>query len=75
MDNYTQELMYGLKPVHREDPQAGQSEWYYLDPRGASTFSDMKQIDVESELSPNPYADVNNSTEIHLRHSKHIRKR
>lgn len=57
MANYTQELMYGLKPVHREDPQAGQSEWYYLDPRGASTFSDMKQIDVESELSPNPYAD------------------
>lgn len=56
MANYTQELMYGLKPVHREDPQEGQSEWYYLDPRGASTFSDMKQIDVESEFSPNPHA-------------------
>ena len=27
-----------------------------MDPRGASTFSDMKQIDVPSENSPNPYA-------------------
>ena len=51
------ELMYGLKPVHRDNPQAGESEWYYYDPRGTDNFSDMKKIDVPSENSPNPYAD------------------
>lgn len=56
MTEFTRELMYGKRPVHRTDPKPGQSEWYYLDPRGASTFSDMKQIDVPSENSPNPYA-------------------
>ena len=42
--------------MHRTNPKPGQSEYYYLAPRGASTFSDMKQIDVPSENSPNPYA-------------------
>ena len=56
MTEFTRELMYGKRPVRRTDPKPGQSEWYYIDPRGASTFSDMKQIDVESENSPNPYA-------------------
>lgn len=54
--NFTRELMYGKRPIRRTDPKPGQSEWYYLDPRGADTFSDMKQIDVPSENSPNPYA-------------------
>ena len=56
MTEFTRELMFGKRPVRRTDPKSGQSEWYYLDPRGASTFSDMKQIDVPSENSPNPYA-------------------
>ena len=56
MTEFTRELIYGKRPVRRTDPKPGQSEWYYLDPRGANTFSDMKQIDVESENSPNPYA-------------------
>ncbi len=56
MTEFTRELMFGKRPVRRTDPKPGQSEYYYLDPRGASTFSDMKQIDVASENSPNPYA-------------------
>lgn len=56
MTEFTRELMFGKRPVRRTDPKPGQSEWYYLDPRGASTFSDMKQINVPSENSPNPYA-------------------
>ena len=56
MTEFTRELIYGKRPVRRTDPKPGQSKWYYLDPRGASTFSDLKQIDVESENSPNPYA-------------------
>ncbi|MBO6288951.1 MAG: hypothetical protein J6N45_01315 [Alphaproteobacteria bacterium] len=56
MTEITRELMYGKRPVRRTNPKPGQSEYYYLDPRGASTFSDMKQIDVPSENSPNPYA-------------------
>lgn len=55
MTEITRELMYGKRPVRRTDPKPGQSEWYYLDPRSASTFSDMKEIDVPSENSPNPY--------------------
>lgn len=56
MTEYTRELMYGKRPIHRTNPQPGQSEWYYLDPRGTDRFADMKQIDVPSEDSPNPYA-------------------
>ena len=56
MTEFTRELMFGKRPVRRTNPKPGQSEYYYLDPRGASTFSDMKQIDVPSENSPNPYA-------------------
>ena len=48
--------MFGKRPVRRTNLKPGQSEWYYLDPRGASTFSDMKEIDVPSENSPNPFA-------------------
>ena len=54
--NFTRELMFGKRPVRRTDPKPGQSEWYYLDPRGTDRFEDMKQIDVPSENSPNPYA-------------------
>jgi hypothetical protein len=56
MAEFTKELIYGKRPMCRTDRKSGQSKWYYLDPRGASTFSDLKQIDVESENSPNPYA-------------------
>ena len=48
--------MYGKRPIRRTDPKPGQSEWYYLDPRGTDRFADMKEIDVESENSPNPFA-------------------
>ena len=54
--NFTRELMFGMRPVRRTDPKPGQSEWYYLDPRGTDRFEDMKEIDVPSENSPNPYA-------------------
>ena len=54
--NFTRELMFGKRPIRRTNPQPGQSEWYYLDPRGTDRFEDMKHIDVESETSPNPYA-------------------
>ncbi|MBQ8481972.1 MAG: DUF2778 domain-containing protein [Alphaproteobacteria bacterium] len=47
--------MYGLKPVHRDEPREGQSEWYYLDPR-YDDDDERHQIDVESENTPHPYA-------------------
>lgn len=56
MTEFTRELMFGKRPVRRTNPKPGQSEWYYLDPRGTDRFEDMKQIDVPSENSPNPYA-------------------
>ena len=56
MTEFTRELMFGKLPVHRTNPKPGQSEWYYLDPRGTDRFEDMKEIDVPSENSPNPYA-------------------
>jgi len=48
--------MYGKKPIHRANPEPGQSEWYYLDPRDTDRFADMKEINVENENLPNPYA-------------------
>ena len=56
MTEFTRELIFGKRPVHRTNPKPGQSEWYYLDPRGTDRFADMKEIDVESENSPNPFA-------------------
>ena len=56
MTEFTRELMFGKRPVRRTNPKPGQSEWYYLDPRGTDRFEDMKQIDVPSENSPNSYA-------------------
>lgn len=56
MTEFTSELMFGKRPVRRTNPKPGQSEWYYLDPRGTDRFEDMKQINVPSENSPNPYA-------------------
>ena len=55
MINYTEQLMYGLKPIHRDEPREGQSEWYYLDPR-YDDDDERHQIDVESENAPHPYA-------------------
>jgi len=56
MTDLIRELMYGKKPIHRANPEPGQSEWYYLDPRDTDRFADMKEINVENENSPNPYA-------------------
>ena len=55
MINYTEQLMYGLMPVQREDPQAGQSAYYYFDPRYGD--DDARHIvDVPDGTSPNPNA-------------------
>ena len=55
MINYTEQLMYGLMPVQRDDPQAGQSAYYYFDPRYGD--DDARHIvDVPYETSPNPNA-------------------
>lgn len=43
-----------MTSLKRGYTKVGQSEYYYLYPRGAETFSDMKTIDVESEDMPNP---------------------
>lgn len=56
MTEFSRELIFGKRPIRRTDRKPGESEWYYLDPRGASTFSDMKKIDVPTENTPNPYA-------------------
>jgi len=50
------ERIFGKRTVHRINPQTGQDEYYYLDPRGAKTFAEMKEIPVPSENSPNPFA-------------------
>ena len=57
MENFTRQIIFGQRPVRRSDPKPGESEWYYFDPRGASTFDEMKTIDVPSEDSPNPFKD------------------
>jgi len=49
-------ILRGMKTLQRQYRKEGQSEWYYLDPRGARTIADMGEIDVESEYAPNPYA-------------------
>ena len=56
MTEFSRELIFGKRPIRRTDRKPGESEQYYLDPRGASTFSDMKKIDVPTENTPNPYA-------------------
>ncbi len=56
MTGFIRKLIYGKCPIHRTNPEPGQSEWYYLDSRNTDTFDDMKEIDVESRDSPNPYA-------------------
>ena len=52
MTDFTKELLFGMRPVRRTNPQPGESEWYYLDSRGADTFDSMKHIDVASGISP-----------------------
>ncbi len=56
MNELNRERIFGKRPVHRINPQTGQDEYYYLDPRGARTFAEMKEIPVPSEDSPNPFA-------------------
>lgn len=56
MADFMRELMFGKRPMRRTDPETGQSEWYYLDPRGTDSVEDMKQIDVPNQNTPNPFA-------------------
>ena len=56
MTEFTRELLFGKRPLRRTNPKPGQSEYYYVDPRSANRFADMKQIDVPSADTPNPYA-------------------
>ena len=49
--------LHGFKSVKRSHKKQGQSDWYYLDPRGASTVASMKQIDVADEYAINPQLD------------------
>ena len=46
--------LHGYKPIKRNNPQKGESLWYYLDPRGTDNVSEMKMIDVPSRYVPNP---------------------
>ena len=46
--------MHGFKTGKRGYRKDGQSKWYYIDPRGAHSVEDMKEIDVPSENAPNP---------------------
>ena len=47
-------MFHGMKPVKRGYRKDGQSEWYYLDPRGAHSVEDMKEIDIAGKDVPNP---------------------
>lgn len=49
--------LHGFKSVKRTHKKQGQSDWYYLDPRGASTVAGMSEIDVAGENAPNPQLD------------------
>ncbi len=46
--------IHGFRTVKRSCKEQGRSDWYYLDPRGASTVASMKQIDVADENAVNP---------------------
>ena len=46
--------MNGFKPVKHDIKKQGETDWYYLDPRGAETVSDMQQINVANENAVNP---------------------
>ena len=45
---------HGFKSIKRDYRKDGQSEWYYVDPRGTHSVEDMKEIEVPSENAPNP---------------------
>ncbi|MBE6452842.1 MAG: hypothetical protein E7012_05075 [Alphaproteobacteria bacterium] len=51
--------MRGRLPIERQNPQNGESRWYYIDSRGRDNdfVADTKinTIDVDSPDSPNPY--------------------
>lgn len=48
-------LFYGRKPLHRENPQAGQSEWYYMTPKNPNDLDDgYDYVDVPTQDTPNP---------------------
>ena len=51
--------MDGRLPLERQHPKKGESQWYYVDPRGRSEnftlLSEAKTIDVPTKDTPNPY--------------------
>lgn len=51
--------MDGKLPIERQHPKEGQSQWYYVDPRGRgdsfTLLSEAKTIDVPTKDTPNPY--------------------
>lgn len=49
--------LHGFKSVKRTHKKQGQSDWYYLDPRGARTVAGMNEINVAGENAPNPQLD------------------
>ena len=59
------QMLHGFKPVKRGYKKQGQSDWYYLDPRGVSTVASMKQIDVADENAVNPQLDTIISDDMH----------
>ena len=52
--NEAYQRLHGFKPLKRTSKKQGETDWFYFDPRGARTVSDMKKINVESEISVNP---------------------
>lgn len=54
--NFIRDLMFGRKPLHRENPTAGQSEWYYMTPKNPNDLdnSEFDFVDVPTQNPPNP---------------------
>ena len=54
--NFIRDLMFGRKPLHRENPTAGQSEWYYMTPKNPNDLdnSEFDFVDVPTQNTPNP---------------------
>ena len=56
MPSEVKQMMFGMRPIHRTERRAGQSEWYYLDPRYKNSDDGSAEIDVDSPETLNPYA-------------------
>ncbi len=50
-----EDLFNGRKPIKRQHPEPGQSQWYYMMPKSDEDCEDEYDIiDVPSETTPNP---------------------